>query len=322
MSEDAEAIELLSAALRSRAATVAELAVVAHLPASVVAELVRTLADRGLLDLAEGRILYRRPDATVIDHARSTVRGAAGELERALDAAQSLFAAVPALLREWEAGSADEHALRIDVLHGPGAPIELWQLQATRGTPVLADAVIPDVSALLEPDPSRHERFRRRMTESLRRTRLILSVADATAPEAQEAIGERIAQGMEIRMLPEPPSWFWINDDDTVGLPLVWGEAWPQSVMAVRSQPISLLARWVFERIWLEAVPVQRPDPAWDDMLALMNTGMTMEAASLALGISPRTGRRRIASAMDHYGVSSLFALGAAWSTRSETRLS
>jgi hypothetical protein len=29
--------------------------------------------------------------------------------------------------------------------------------------------------------------------------------------------------------------------------------------------------------------------------------------------VNPRTGRRRIAQAMQHYGVSTLFALGVAW---------
>jgi hypothetical protein len=44
-----------------------------------------------------------------------------------------------------------------------------------------------------------------------------------------------------------------------------------------------------------------------------MAQGATLEAASQALGISSRTGRRRIEAAMEHYGVSGQLALGAAW---------
>jgi len=44
-----------------------------------------------------------------------------------------------------------------------------------------------------------------------------------------------------------------------------------------------------------------------------MRQGVTLDAASRRLGINPRTGRRRIAAAMEQYGVSTLFALGAAW---------
>ena len=44
-----------------------------------------------------------------------------------------------------------------------------------------------------------------------------------------------------------------------------------------------------------------------------MRRGLTLDAASRQIGVNPRTGRRRIAAAMSHYGVSTLFALGAAW---------
>lgn len=314
MAGDIKAIELLAVALRSRAESVAELAEAAQLPEASVIELVDTLAERGLLERSENQIRYHRPDSAVFDHARTALHRATGTMKNTLAETQSLLTALPGLLHAWETGSADEHALPVDVLHGPMAPIELWRLQTTRGTPVIADAVLPDVSAMLQPDPEHAERFRQRMAGSLRRSRLIVSVADATASSAQERINERLDQGMQIRMLPEPPSWFWINDEETVGLPLTWGEAWPTSVMAIRSQAIASLARWTFERLWREAVPVQETDSSWEHMLILMNKGMTMEAAAHALGLSPRTGRRRVAAAMDHYGVSSLFALGAAWS--------
>lgn len=44
-----------------------------------------------------------------------------------------------------------------------------------------------------------------------------------------------------------------------------------------------------------------------------MKQGITLDAASRRLGINPRTGRRRVAAAMEQYGVSTLFALGVAW---------
>ena len=78
---------------------------------------------------------------------------------------------------------------------------------------------------------------------------------------------------------------------------------------------LALLVDWVFERLWTEAVELGGAEHPWDSILELMDSGMTMEAASGALGIAPRTGRRRIADAMQHYGASSLFALGGAWSS-------
>jgi hypothetical protein len=46
-----------------------------------------------------------------------------------------------------------------------------------------------------------------------------------------------------------------------------------------------------------------------------MNSGATLEAASRALGISERTGRRRLSEAMSHFGVGSMLELGVAWAT-------
>jgi len=316
MSDDAEALGLLVVALRSRPQTVTELADAVRRPVDAVAESMRGLADRGLIGLDGEAIRYRRPDAAVLDRTRSSLDGATAELAGALEQARSLLEALPSLLTAWEESSTDEHALRLDVLHGPEAANDLWALQASRGAPRFADAVIPDATVLLRPAPERLERFRIRMATSLRRARLVLSVADATAPEAQELIRQQLAQGMRIRMTPAPPSWFWINDDEEVGIPLTWGEAWPTSVMAVRSRPIAQLLRWIFERTWLAAVPVGEPSPSWEPILRLMEQGMTMDAASRALGLSPRTGRRRVAQAMEHHGVNSLFALGGAWRDR------
>ncbi|MFN8108097.1 MAG: hypothetical protein U0R21_09980 [Nocardioidaceae bacterium] len=53
--------------------------------------------------------------------------------------------------------------------------------------------------------------------------------------------------------------------------------------------------------------------PSVEPMLQMMNRGPTMESASIQLGLSTRTGRRRVTEAMSHYGVDSHFALGAAW---------
>ena len=56
-----------------------------------------------------------------------------------------------------------------------------------------------------------------------------------------------------------------------------------------------------------------RAADAWTPLLTLMRKGITLETASRMIGVNPRTGRRRVAAAMDHYGVSTLFALGVAW---------
>ncbi len=112
-----------------------------------------------------------------------------------------------------------------------------------------------------------------------------------------------------------------MTDNDTVGLPLTWGEAWPTSVIAIQSPALGAALQWIYDRIWDEAVPVDpgvlSPDgPPWDGILRLMNHGLTMDAAAHALGIAPRTARRRVADAMSHYRATSQFSLGAAWANQ------
>ena len=119
--------------------------------------------------------------------------------------------------------------------------------------------------------------------------------------------------GLQLRVMDHPPGWFWVADETTVALPLTWGEAWPTSVIAVRSRAVAGMASWLFERLWERAVPVRTEAADWDPLLLLMDGGATLEAAARALGISERTGRRRVSEAMEHFGVSSMLGLGVAW---------
>ena len=126
-------------------------------------------------------------------------------------------------------------------------------------------------------------------------------------------MSEELEGGLQLRMLERPPGWFWVTDEDTVALPLTWGETWPTSVIAVRSRAVAGMASWLFERLWERGIQARSQDAAWDPLLTLMDGGATLESAARALGISERTGRRRVSEAMDHFGVSSMFELGVAW---------
>ena len=173
--------------------------------------------------------------------------------------------------------------------------------------------MLPDASRLYVADPAMQAVWHEAGRGEGNRIRVIASIADGVHPEAQQRVGEELAGGLQLRLMEQPPSWFWVTDEETVALPLVWGETWPTSVIAVRSRAVAGLAGWLFDRLWERAVPARAESAAWDQLLTLMEGGATLEAASRALGISDRTGRRRVSEAMDHYGVSSMLALGAAW---------
>ena len=310
------ASELLTAALRTRAGTRAELATTTGLPSGEVDRLVGELAGIGFLSETSGRITYRRPDVAAADLTRGLLSELGVELEGAITRTSRALSWLPGLLQAWEMGGTDDNRLPIDVLHGPWAPADMWQLQYSRGIPHVSDVCMPDTRALFAVRQEHQASFWQARAGEPLRVRLLMSVEDVANPASRDRVAGELAAGVEIRMHPAPPSWFWITDHDTVGLPLRWGESWPTSVMAIQSPALAEVLTWVYERVWAEAVPVVDDEHPWQSLLELMRRGMTMEGAAHALGLSPRTARRRVAAAMDHFDVSSLFALGVAWGNR------
>lgn len=310
------AAELLTTALRSRASTRAELAKATGLPAPELSALLRALEDGGFLSETADLITYRRPDVAAADLTRALLGGLGSEIDAILSRADNTLSKLPGLLQAWDMGNSDDNRLPIEVVHGTWAPADMWQLQYSRGVPRVSDVCMPDTRALFSPRQEHQAAFWQDRAGEPLQVRLIMSVDDVMNPESRERIGGEMSAGVQIRMHPSPPSWFWVTDQDTVGLPLRWGEAWPSSVMAVQSPALAAVMSWVFERIWVEAVPVTGTSHPWRELLELMTRGLTMEAASHALGLAPRTARRRVSAAMEHYGTSSLFALGVAWGRR------
>ncbi|UFU07786.1 hypothetical protein [Ruania halotolerans] len=304
---------LLTAALRSRATTTAHLAAVTGAPTEEVQSGVESLRRLGYLDLDDETITYRRPEVPITETIRTDVQSRIEELTQTAADLNEALGTLPALLQAWDAGGTDERTLAAEVVHGRRAPTDSWMLHFTRDTPQQCDLCIPDLSRLL------HHRSDRPIADwtstamSDLRVRLIVSMADAADESLRGALARMQDRGTEIRMHPDPPSLFWVSDGAVAGLPFTWGQAWPTSLMTVRSEPIAEIAGAMFADLWDAASPLESPQRSWEPMLVLMNQGMTMEAAASRLGMAQRTARRRVADAMAHYGVSSQFALGAAW---------
>ncbi len=312
-----DVVEVLAAALRSRATDRDGLAELLGRPRADIDRAVEVLDAAGFLTETAGVITYRRPDVAAAGLAAATMQAAQAEFTSAVHDANSMLGALHGLMRAWEMGDSDAHALPIDVLHGPWAPADMWRLQYAKGIPRTSDVCMPDTSPMAHVLPEHQASFWQARAGEPLRVRLIMSVRDATDEALRGRIESELAAGVRIRMHPSPPSWFWITDHDTIGVPLRWGEEWPSSVMAIASTALAGVLTSVFERVWQESLPVLvEHEHPWDALLRLLDLGMTVDAASAAIGVAPRTGRRRVADAMAHYGVSSLFALGGAWRSR------
>lgn len=301
---------LLASALRHPVDSVSELASRLRIPEAPLRQHLDRLEEEGFLTVVHDVITYRRPDAAVARLTAKAVTDAATQLLETESQTKALLESLPGLLHAWQEGTADDHTLRADVIHGPSAASEIWRLRALPST---VDVCMPDASAGFQAAVEDEFAFWTQRRGERVAVRLLLSVADATHPAAQERIQSEANAGVELRMHPNLPSYFWVTDSDSVGLPLEWGQGWPTSVVAVTSPVIAAALSWVYERLWSESVPVSGEKQPWEGMLQLMSRGLTVEAAATTLGLTGRTGRRRVSEAMKHYGVRSQFSLGAAW---------
>jgi hypothetical protein len=305
-------LDLLEVALRTRAESPAALAGMALLDPDATRLRLQGLQEHGYLRLDGDRISYREPDAVIAERASVLLDQAQQGISERVAEAKDLLAAIPRLMESWGVGGSQQLDLKVEVFHGPFAATELWFALAQRQPPPLTCGSLPDAARLFGADHAHRGSWLELVQREGLQVRGLLASADVSGSGAERVIAEDSAIGIEFRMLAEPPGWFWCTED-VAALPLRWGEGWPTSAIAIRSEAVASLVRWVFDRLWEAALPVPYAGHAWEGLLRLMEQGATLEAASRALGISSRTGRRRIEAAMDHYGVSGQLALGAAW---------
>jgi hypothetical protein len=305
--EDRALLELI---YRSRPRTVTELAIAAHADEAGVLDAVARLAQGGAVSERDGTIAYPPPARWTAEVIEREVRAMRQSTVDAASRIEALAADLPALLRHWAVGEASGELVPVFVRHGPQAAEDLWY-DIAREHSDTAWSVLPDLGRYLQTDPARASRFAE-MFAGKRSVRALLPRSMADDPRLM-AIAERYAAvGVEFRLLDDLPSWFWI-DGDVLALPIEWGEGWPTSVIGVRSASLAELGRSLYRELWHRGEPIGGAEQSWAPLLALMKQGVTLDAASRRLGINPRTGRRRIAAAMEQYSVSTLFALGVAW---------
>ena len=301
---------LLELIYRSRPETVAELATTAHADVGETADAVVRLARSGAVSVRDGSIAYSTPAAWTADVVERDVRAMRQATDDAASRIEAIVGDLPALLRHWAVGEASGDLVPIFVRHGPHAAEDLWYDIARDGSDT-AWAALPDLGRFLQSDPARASRF----AEVFAGKKSVRALVPRSMAEDDRlvAIAARYAAvGVEFRILDDLPSWFWI-DGEVLALPIEWGEGWPASVIGVRSAALAELGRSLFRELWRRGEPIGDVEQPWAPLLTLMKQGVTLDAASHRLGINPRTGRRRVAAAMEQYGVSTLFALGVAW---------
>ena len=302
---------LIAALHRGRPRTIAAAAELTHVEPADLRVAVDRLRSVGLLSGEGDEIGYVPP----VDWAAKTVAqhtvAARRATTEALDGIERLVAELPSLLGAWTVGAASEDLVPTLLRHGPHASEDLWfdLVRSDSGTLI---AALPDVQRFLDPPTERAVRFGQALAAK-DSVRVIIPADSVRDPRVLARIEAYQKAGVEYRLLETMPSWFWV-DGEYLAVPFEWGETRPTSVLGLRHEALAGLVSAYFEELWRQAMPVDSAEQSWTPLLRLMRTGVTLETASHRLGINPRTGRRRISAAMEHYGASTLFALGAAWS--------
>ena len=301
---------LLGILLRGRPATVDDAARTTHLDPEQISAAIDRLREQGRIGGTGQTLAYPPPAQWMTEAVSAHTRRARAASEDAMSGIERILENLPTVLSAWVAGEISTDLVPTILRHGPYAVDNMmWELRGGPSSEFVA--VLGSVERLMTPTSERAERFGGELKED-HNLRVIVPTAVTSDARVLERMSQYGPRGLEYRTLDKVPGWFWV-DGDHIGLPYVWGEAAPTSVLGLRHEGLANFARAYFEEFWQRAEPLEAEQHTWSSLLHLMLQGYTLESASNNLGINPRTGRRRIAAAMRHYQAPTLFALGAAW---------
>lgn len=307
MTEDDE--HVLRVGYRARPETVAELAGLVGLGPDALDAALDRLAKKSRVVRAGESLIWTHPAAEASERGRALladVAAAAQTLER-------LLGDLPARVRDWQAGEQGAHeSVHARLYTGSEVVDRLWPDLFAAGSPrsicVAASSVamirlfgIPDFAAA-DSDIREHAID----------CRLVIGAPPEEAGAVAVEAAPLVVSSVSARVGAPLRSWFLVLDD-TVALPLEWGSARFDGVLVVENPSLASVARELFEQLWRSGTSLDASVRTWEPLLDLLLTGVTIQTAGRLLGIAERTARRRVSDAMAHFGVESLFALGAVW---------
>jgi DNA-binding CsgD family transcriptional regulator len=303
-----EAGALLERILRARPAVRPELdgIVVGDDGEALLAELMAA----GFVAVDGDRVELRPPEQVVTD----TVLGGIGEAQRATAQIADLLAQLPDYTRAWQQGiSPDTRAIEGEVIEGDSNALTRWYTLIGRLTPNNPGASHPDLSFIHDHVVPHAERFREEFAAKGFRLRYLFPASAIVTDRDRAAIDVLHRLDAPVRVTSALLSWFYVDRGVMAGLPQTWGATSPGGMVMVYSTPVVEAVSWLFDTLWDSAAPLPVETDGGHGVLELMARGRSDEQIAAVLGLGVRTVRRRIAEAMDRYGVTTRFELGVAW---------
>lgn len=301
-----QAAALLERVLRARPAVRTDLESLAGPELPHLAELV----DRGYLAIDGERVDLTPPDRVVAEAILEHI----DEERRATDAVASLLAQLPELSRAWDLGQSPEgQAIQGEVIEGDANALNRWYTLIGRMTPNDPGASHPDLSFIHGHVVPNAERFRAEFSGRGFAIRYLFPAAAIATDRDRAAVDVLHSLDAPVRVTTTLPSWFYVDRGVMAGLPQTWGATSPGGMVMVYSTPVVEAISWLFESLWEAATPLPLEQEGWRPVLELLSRGRSDEQIAAMLGLGVRTVRRRIAEAMDRFGVATRFELGVAW---------
>ena len=202
----------------------------------------------------------------------------------------------------------------VEVIHGSDRVWESWSRVANQRTPVRPGNCNNDLRIIREQVLTRLDDVRADFEARGYGMRVLTTMDEVSRPENADVAPALLSIGVEVRVAPTVPSWFYVDDGIVAAIPLQWGAGGPVNGMLAIHNPsiIGMLSQY-FERLWALARPLPLAHHGWESVLELLAQGRTDEQIADTLGLGVRTVRRRIAEAMDDLGALGRFELGMAW---------
>ncbi len=312
---DEESMSVLAVAYRARPASVQALASFLESPSVQRLDATLTALERaGFVRVRSGRLALESPYAAFIAISQARTSRLEEETMRTV----TMMDALPFLIRNWDLGEAkpgEDHPLVARLAHGKDR-WHIWRRHLVEERPVQPSWVLPDVAVLRETFAAHADDITSVLAAGHMRPRMLVRPSDLHDPANQELAAAAVTLGVEVRVLDELPSWFYVDEDRLAALPVGWGEQRPASVLLAHTPPIIAVLNLLFDTLWHRAEPAVAETRGWEPVIRLLAQGLTDDAIGRFLGLDVRTVRRRVSEAMQDLNTTSRFGLGMAWARR------
>lgn len=304
---------LLKVTLRARPAVLAEWQELARANLTAPGPAMENLLAHGFVTVdAEGTLTFADPAEILQGQLRADLRLQQAQLSTATERLLATARDLTGFLDDSTIGGRSSGTLDLEFVHGPEAPRDASTRLVHRRGPVTSCAVLPDASRLEAPPPEFLDQFIAMMRSKPVPDRVLLGPHEQGEEQLSAPLSALQQAGAQFRIRADLPSWFAVDADDYVALPVAWGDPWPTSVVLLRHPGLAGAMRHLFELLWTSAPPRGQDDPSWLPLVQLLATGATTSQAASTLGISERTARRRVDEAMRHHRARTMFELGVA----------